>query len=28
LKLLLAQTGGKNLWERMLIASEIRELEA
>lgn len=27
LTLLLAQTGGKNLWERMWIASEIRELE-
>ena len=28
LKLLLEQTGGKNLWERMWIASEIRALEA
>jgi alkyl sulfatase BDS1-like metallo-beta-lactamase superfamily hydrolase len=28
LKLLLEQTGGKNLWERMWIAAELRELEA
>ena len=28
LALLLAQTGGKNLWERMWIASELRALEA
>ena len=28
LQLLLQQTGGKNLWERMWIAAEIRTLEA
>ena len=28
LELLLAQSGGKNLWERMWIAAELRELEA
>jgi alkyl sulfatase BDS1-like metallo-beta-lactamase superfamily hydrolase len=28
LKLLVVQTGGKNLWERMWIAAELRELEA
>jgi hypothetical protein len=28
LTLLLEQSGGKNLWERMWIAAEIRELDA